>query len=447
MSVKLTLTSLAFCLLSTSPLCHAQNAIIFLGDGMGQTTIAATRIFEAQKNDKDWRSHTLSFEKFPNVALVRTHTVDSQISDSAGTMSAIMTGHKTRSGVISVKPKYERGDCKSVFEDPPRTLFEYASEAGFSTGVVTTSRVTDATAAATYGHSPDRMWENDSKTPNSALKQGCGDLASQMIDFGEGQGHGQGLDLVLGGGRESFLPVDSVDPEYPESRGVRNDGKDLIVDWLKKDDGRKFVWNRDQFGKLNPLGTGRVLGLFEPREMVFNLESVRGKGNEPSLVEMTEFAVRFLENKAGKDGGYLLMIEGARIDHGNHAKIPILALTETIEFSKAVKKAVSMVNLEDTLVLVTADHSSSIAFTGYPEADMPILASLSYPSFSLIADDGRDHVMAESEEDPNDFDPSAIPSPHAGEDVAVYAIGFGAGRVHGTLEQHSLFDIIFEAIL
>ena len=52
-----------------------------------------------------------------------------------------------------------------------------------------------------------------------------------------------------------------------------------------------------------------------------------------------------------------------------------------------------------------------------------------------------------SEEDPNDFDPSAIPSPHAGEDVAVYAIGFGAGRVHGTLEQHSLFDIIFEAIL
>ena len=189
------------------------------------------------------------------------------------------------------------------------------------------------------------------------------------------------------------------------------------------------------------------MGLFEPREMLFNLERVRGKGNEPSLVEMTEFAIRFLENKAGKDGGYLLMIEGARIDHGNHAKIPILALTETVEFSKAVKKALSLVDLKDTLVLVTADHSSSIAFTGYPEADMPILASLSYPAFSLIADDGRDHVMAESEEEPLEFDPSSIPSPHAGEDVAVYAIGLGASKVHGTLEQHSLFDIIFEIIL
>ena len=93
MSVKSSLTRLAFCLFSTFPLCHAQNAIIFLGDGMGQTTIAATRIFEAQKNDKDWRSHTLSFEKFPNVSIVRTHTVDAQISDSAGSMSAIMTAH------------------------------------------------------------------------------------------------------------------------------------------------------------------------------------------------------------------------------------------------------------------------------------------------------------------------------------------------------------------
>ena len=447
MSVKSSLTRLAFCLFSTSPLCHAQNAIIFLGDGMGPTTIAATRIFEAQSTDKDWRSHTLSFEKFPNVALVRTHTVDAQISDSAGSMSAIMTGHKTRSGVISVSPKYEKGDCKSVFEDPPKTLFEHASEAGYSTGVVTTSRVTDATAAATYGHSPDRLWENDSKTPDYALKQGCGDLASQMIDFGEKQAQGQGLHLVLGGGRESFIPVDSVDPEYPESRGARNDGKDLIVDWLKRGDKRKFVWNRDQFSELNPLETERVLGLFEPKEMLFNLENVRGKGNDPSLVEMTEFAVRFLENKSGKERGYLLMIEGARIDHGNHAKIPILALTETIEFSKAVKKAVSMVNLEDTLVMVTADHSSSIAFTGYPEADMPILGSLSYPAFSMIADDGRDHVIAESEEDLIEFDQSEIPSAHGGEDVAVYAIGFGAEKVHGTMEQYSLFDIIFETIL
>ena len=157
-------------LLAWTPICHAKKAIVFIGDGMGPTTVAAMRIFEAQRSDKDWRSHVLSFERFPNVALIRTHTVDAQIPDSAGTMSAIMTGYKTRSGVVSVKPKYPKGDCKSVFEDPPETLFEIAKRRGIRTGIVTNSRVTDATPAATYGHSPDRLWETDSKTPEFALQ-------------------------------------------------------------------------------------------------------------------------------------------------------------------------------------------------------------------------------------------------------------------------------------
>ena len=439
---RFTLILYGLCLLALTPICHAKKAIVFIADGMGPTTVAATRIFEAQRTDKDWRSHTLSFERFPNVALIRTHTVDAQIPDSAGTMSAIMTGYKTRSGVVSVKPKYAKGDCKSVFEDPPQTLFEYAKRSGIPTGIVTNSRVTDATPAATYGHSPDRLWENDAKTPEFALQQGCGDLANQMINFAEGEG----LDLVLGGGRENFLPVESADPEYPESRGARRDGKDLIADWLKRQNGRKFVWNLEQFRRQDLLDAQEILGLFEPREMVFDMERIRGGGNEPSLVEMTELAITFLEKKAGKDGGYLLMIEGARIDHANHAKIPILALSETVGFSKAVEKALSMINLEHTLLLVTSDHSSSIAFTGYPEADMPILASLSYPSFSLLATDGRDHVLAEAEEDPFYYDPNAVPAPHAGEDVAAYAVGNGSGAIAGTMEQHSLFDIVLEAI-
>ena len=162
--------ALIFFLMSTVPTASlGKNVILFVGDGMGLTTTSASRIHEAQRQKRDWQDNKLSFEELPNVALVRPHTVDAQIPDSAGTMSAIMTGVKTRSGVISVTPKYQRGDCKSVFEDPPETLMEFAKRKGLATGLVTNSRVTDATPAAAYAHSPDRTWENDARTPELSL--------------------------------------------------------------------------------------------------------------------------------------------------------------------------------------------------------------------------------------------------------------------------------------
>ena len=113
------------------------------------------------------------------------------------------------------------------------------------------------------------------------------------------------------------------------------------------------------------------MGLFEPKEMFFDSERKRGAGNEPSIEEMTEFAIKFLQQIQG-DEGYLLVIEGARIDHGNHFKNAYLALAGTVARSNAVRKAASLFDLTDTLVIVTADHSSSLVFSGYPEKDMPV---------------------------------------------------------------------------
>ena len=422
---------------------YGKNVILFVGDGMGLTTTSAARIHEAQNKDRDWQENTLSFEELPHVALIRPHTIDAQIPDSAGTMSAIMTGVKTRSGVISVGPKYARGDCKSVFEDPPETLMEFAHLKGLSTGLVTTSRITDATPAAAYAHSPDRTWENDARTPKSALSKGCGDLASRLISFGDGGG----IDLVLGGGRTSFLPKDVPDPERPEFMGERLDDKDLILEWLKARSKRKYVWNLEQFNALSSNQDGQILGLFEPATMLFNEERIRGGGDEPSLTKMTTFAINFLQASSSDQPGYFLIIESARIDHGNHFKNPYLALTETVEFSNAIRAAMKLVNLNETLVLVTSDHSSSLAFTGYPEANMPVLASLSYPSFTFMAGDGfqQDHMQQE-QDDPLAYDPEVQVAPHAGEDVAAYAAGYLSERIRGTLEQHLLNDIIKSAL-
>ena len=107
-----------------TPHAYSKNAVVFVGDGMGITTVTAARIFEGQQSGVDGLGNVLSFESFPNTAFVKTYTVDAQIPDSAGTMTAIMTGRKTRSGVIGVGPKYPRGDCDAVDKDASATLIE-----------------------------------------------------------------------------------------------------------------------------------------------------------------------------------------------------------------------------------------------------------------------------------------------------------------------------------
>ena len=162
---------------------------------------------------------------------------------------------------------------------------------------------------------------------------------------------------------------------------------------------------------------------------------------------MTNFAIRYLHN-LGSKSGFLLIVEAARIDHGNHFKNPYLALTETIELSEAVRQTLALSDLNETLIMVTADHSSSLAFTGYPEKEMLVQASLSYPSFTFRGDGFQsEHMNKDAEEDVFDYDPSTQPSPHAGEDVPAYAIGIGAEAVRGTLEQNALFEILESVIL
>lgn len=444
MLLKRCITALAipFIFLSSQSV-NANSAVIFVGDGMGFTTIAAARIFYAQKNKRDSLSGSLSFETFPKIALVKTASADAQIPDSAATMSSIMTGVKTNSGMVGVGSKFLRGNCEAVKQDSLTTLVELAEASGKLTGIISTSRITDATPAAAYAHVADRKWENNASTPVRARAGNCGDIAKQLISFK----YGNGIDLILGGGRENFLPKELFDEEYPEETGKREGAENLIQQWLSQSKGRRYVWNRSQLSSVDTRDTQQILGLFEPKEMLFEAERGLGRGDEPSLTEMVDFAIGFLQEKSG-DRGFLLIVEAARIDHGNHFKNTYLALSDTVELSTAVEKAMPSLDLAKTLVLVTADHASSLAFTGYPEKDMPVQASLSFPSFTFLGGSGfqRGHMQDETLLDSLDFDPNAVPSPHAGEDVPAYAVGKGSSAVSGVLEQKELFNVISDAI-
>jgi len=201
--------------------------IIFLGDGMGISTLTAARIYQGQQRQTHdgGEENFLSFEKFPNTALVKTYNTNQQTSDSSGTMSAIMTGVKTKAGVVSVSDASLRSDCLSSKGNELITLVDLANAKGLSTGVVTTARITHATPASTYSSTPERNWEADSDLSTEAITNECQDIAYQLVMRDEANA----LTVALGGGRHNFIPDTMTDGEHQQ--GKRKDGMDLTKAW------------------------------------------------------------------------------------------------------------------------------------------------------------------------------------------------------------------------
>ena len=113
---------------------RARNVILFVGDGMGISTVTAARILDGQLRGETGEENALSFENFPNVALSKTYNTNQQIADSAGTMTAMSTGIKTKAGVISVNQNVIRGDCGSQAGNHLLTFLERAEMRGLATG-------------------------------------------------------------------------------------------------------------------------------------------------------------------------------------------------------------------------------------------------------------------------------------------------------------------------
>ncbi|HEX7036378.1 MAG TPA: alkaline phosphatase [Pseudomonadales bacterium] len=438
-----------------------RNVILFLGDGMGVSTVTAARILAGQQQGGSGEEYLLPYERFPNLALIKTYNTDAQVADSAGTMAAIMTGQKTRMGHISVSSAVPHDDCAAALEGELPTLLELAEEGGFATGVVTTARLTHATPAATYAHVPNREWESDSQLPPAAAELGCRDIARQFVEFA----HGDGIEVAFGGGRATFVPKDATDPEHPQVKGIRSDGRNLIEEWQRAHPNGRYVWNQAQFDALSPEDDGPVLGLFEPSHMRFSVERAGDAAGEPSLAEMTAFAIRKLSRNPR---GFFLMVEGGRIDHGHHAGNARRALEDAVAMADAVQTALDLTDEANTLILVTADHSHTFTISGYPRRGNPIFGTVVYPDGSPATDtEGRPYTTLgyqngpgyrETLPDLTSVDTEAVDylqisaypldsETHGGEDVPAYALGPNAEAVRGVMEQNRLFDVMQQALM
>lgn len=439
---------------------QARNVVIFLGDGMGLTTITAARILEGQRRGEPGEENLLAFERLPYVALVKTYNTDQQVPDSAGTMTAITTGAKTRAGVIGVDEHVPRGDFAKVAAHALPTLFEQAEDRGMATGIVTTAQVTHATPACAYAHSPERGWEDDTRLSPEARAAGFPDIARQLIEWP----HGDGLDVVLGGGRRHLLPQQAVDPEHPEERGRRGDGRDLTAEWRASRPGAVYVWNEELFAAVRPEDRPRLLGLFQPSHMQFEDDRADDPAGEPSLAEMTRTALAILSRN---EQGFVLLVEGGRIDHAHHLGNAHRALGDTIAFSDAVRVALESTDAADTLVVVTADHGHAMTMAGYPARGNPILGLVRGTDGKLTRDDAglpyttlgyqdgpgyrkdRPDLTHVDTGDRNFRQEATVPLPaetHSGEDVPVYAGGPGSHLFHGVQEQNYIYHAIRRAL-
>lgn len=193
----------------------ARNVIIFIGDGMGVSTLTAARIHRGQRQGRDGESFVPAMDRLSHTALVRTYSHDAQVPDSAPTATAILAGVKTRNSVIGLGPEAIVDDCAGSKGKAVPSLFAMAQDEGRSTGIISTARITHATPAAAYAHTPQRDWEIDGDLSAAARKAGCLDIARQMV---EGQVGGK-LDVILGGGRANFVPMSMPDSEYGDRTG------------------------------------------------------------------------------------------------------------------------------------------------------------------------------------------------------------------------------------
>ena len=440
---------------------RARNVILFVGDGMGVSTVTAARILDGQRRGRRREEHSLAFERLPYLALSKTYSANQQTPDSAPTMTAMITGIKSNDGAISVTAQAVREDYRTVAGNEAMTLLEHAERAGLATGVVTTARLTHATPAACYAHVPDRDWEADADLPADARAAGFPDIARQLIEFR----HGDGLEVALGGGRSKFLPVGETDPEYPDRRGERRDGRNLAAEWASAP-GAAYVWNLAQFDAVDPRTTRRLLGLFERSHMQYEHDRGRDRGGEPSLAQMTVKAIELL---AARDSGYVLMVEAGRIDHAHHAGNAFRALTDTIALSEAVQAALERVDLRDTLVIVTADHSHVFTLAGYPRRGNDILGKViaageagfsrdrdGRPYTTLGYANGPGHRAGARPDlggvdtaNPDYRQEATVPldmETHGGEDVTVFAGGPMAHLFRGVIEQHVIYHVMAEAL-
>ena len=302
-----------------------RNLIFMISDGMGPTSLSLTRSFRQTESGLPI-GDTLVLDQHL-IGSSRTRSTSSLITDSAAGATAFSCGAKSYNGAISVLPDHS----------PCGTVLEAAKQAGYMTGLVVTTKITDATPACFAAHVNTREEEDR--------------IAEQEV--GE-HPLGRVVDLMFGAGRCYFLPNST-------EASCRGDDRDIVQ--LAKDNGFSYIDDKKGFDGLN-FGSAvnlPLLGLFADQYIPYEVDRRTQGDVYPSLDEMARTALRALSDATkDRDKGFFLMIEGSRIDHTGHGNDPAAQVHEVIAYDKAFASVLDF--LEDDhapgLLVSTSDHET-----------------------------------------------------------------------------------------
>ncbi|KAF2124529.1 alkaline phosphatase-like protein [Dothidotthia symphoricarpi CBS 119687] len=317
-----------------------RNLIFMVSDGMGPTSLSLTRSFMQFQNGAPYSEQLVIDQHL--IGQSRTRSSSSLITDSAAGATAFSCALKSYNSAISVTPDHE----------PCGTVLEAAKKAGYMTGLVVTTRITDATPACFAAHVNMRMEEDR--------------IAEQMVgDYPLGRV----VDLMFGGGRCHFLPNSSLS-------SCRADDKDVVE--LAKKNGFNYISDRESFDNLKG-GDALdfpMLGLFADTDIPYELDRRNENDIYPSLHEMAEAAMKALSHATkDSDKGFFLMIEGSRIDHAGHHNDPAAQVHEVLAYDKTFTSVLDFLKNDKTeaVMVSTSDHETGglaaarQLHTSYPE--------------------------------------------------------------------------------
>lgn len=458
---------------------QARNVILFIGDGLSAAHRVAARLLS--KGIAEGKAFgKLAIDDMPHTALVATAGSDSIITDSANSMSAYTTGHKSAVNAMGVYADR----TESPFDDPKvETITSLVKRRlGMAVGVVTNTEIEDATPAAMIAHTRRRA------------------TYDQIVE----QFYAAQPDVIMGGGAANFLPMGAPGARRKDS-----------VDYMQRfrDAGYAVAATATELNVIAGGKSEKLLGLFNTGNMDGALDrkflkggSVRKFPDQPDLTDQVRVALDILSRKPE---GFVLMVESGLIDKYTHALDMERAVYDTIMLDNAVKLARDWAAArgDDTLILVVADHNHPISLIGtiddemtetpkaplrervgvydkagfpnYPKADkegypphvdvsrrLAIFSASSpdyYETFRPKMDNPNDPTVTGST--PGTFEPNdryrTMPgamlrignlpkylnaSVHSGEDVILTATGPGSARVRGQLDNTEVFRIMAEAL-
>jgi len=390
--------------------------ILFVGEGLDATRLAATRIYAADADTP------LALDSLSYSALLKNASADSIAPDAAAAATAFACGVKVKNGSLGMS-----AGGKALVN-----LIELARKKGRMTGLVTDVQLTDATAAAFYAHSKSHDAER---------------LARQLV-------HHDGIDVVLGGGAAEFRP--------PNKGGTRSDGADLVV--KLQDAGYEFIETSDALEDVPRWRRAKLFGLFGSNELAYADDDV-ARADQPGLAEMVRHSIELLQFNRG---GYLLIVDAGLMRKAAELNDADRTLLQTIELDRAVSVALEYAGVK-SLVIVAGDvgvggltmsgfaprrASGGIWWGADPNQDGPWLtwatgpngrrtsptATASETPFPATPDD-----TDVSPEPGTIFEPAAAYSERARETIAdVVALGSGPGAeaLHGIIESTRVFEII-----